>query len=67
MHIIDSAVTMEDTFAIALPKGSPYVEKINAILDEMMTNGAMHDILVKYLGEDATTQYEAFVAELELQ
>lgn len=67
MHIIDSVVTLEDTFAIALPKDSPYVEQINEILAEMMSNGVMHDILVKYLGEDATTQYEAFVAELELQ
>ena len=66
MHIIESEVTMEDSFAIALPKDSPYVEQINEILDEMMTNGTMHDILVKYLGEEATDQYEAFVAELDL-
>ena len=67
MHIIESQVTMEDSFAIALPKGSPYVEQINGILADMTANGAMHDILVKHLGEEATDQYEAFVAELNLQ
>lgn len=66
MHIIQSAVTMEDTFAIALPKGSPYVDQINQILSQMLTDGTMHNILVKYLGEEATNQYEAFVAQLDL-
>ena len=67
MHIIESEVTMEDSFAIALPKGSPYVEQINGILKDMTENGVMHDILVSHLGEEATNQYEAFVAELNLQ
>lgn len=66
MHTIESVVTMADSFAIALPKGSEYVEPINAILDEMMADGTMHSIMAKYLGEDATNQYEAFVATLDI-
>lgn len=66
MHIIDSAVTEADSFAIALPKDSPYVDQINGILDEMMTDGTFHEILVKYLGEDATTQYETFLKNLKI-
>jgi polar amino acid transport system substrate-binding protein len=66
MHTIESPVTMEDSFAIALPKGSPYTEQINAILKDMMADGTFHAILVKYLGEEATTQYEAFVKNLNL-
>jgi len=66
MHTIQSAVTMEDSFAIALPKGSPYTEQINAILKDMMADGTFHTILAKYLGEEATAQYEAFVKDLNL-
>lgn len=66
MHIIDSEVTEADSFAIALPQDSPYVDQINDILDEMMSDGTFHDILVKYLGEDATTQYETFLENLEV-
>jgi len=66
MHTIQSPVTMEDSFAIALPKGSPYTEQINGILKDMMADGTFHAILVKYLGEEATAQYEAFVKDLKL-
>lgn len=66
MHIIDSEVTEADSFAIALPKDSPYVDQINGILDEMMSDGTFHEILVKYLGEDATVQYETFLNNLEI-
>ena len=34
MHIIESEVTREDSFAVALPKGSEYVDDINEILAE---------------------------------
>lgn len=65
MHIIESDITREDSFAIALPKGSPYVEQINTILAEMMEDGTFHDILVKYIGEDSTTQYEEMLKTLD--
>lgn len=65
MHIIESDITREDSFAIALPKGSPYVEQINTILAEMMDDGTFHDILVKYIGEDSTTQYEEMLKTLD--
>ncbi len=65
MHIIESDITREDSFAIALPKGSSYVEQINAILAEMMEDGTFHDILVKYIGEDSTAQYEEMLKTLD--
>ncbi len=66
MHILDLPVVMDDTFAVALPKGSPDVEQVNALLREMKENGTMHDIFVKYLGEEATEQYEALEAGLDI-
>jgi ABC-type amino acid transport substrate-binding protein len=66
MHTIQSDVTLDDSFAIALPKGSPHTEKINAILEEMMQDGTFRAILVEHLGEEATAQYEAFVEDLNL-
>jgi polar amino acid transport system substrate-binding protein len=65
MHIIESDITREDSFAIALPKGSEYVDQINEILAEMMEDGTFHDILVKYIGEESTAQYEAMLENLE--
>lgn len=65
MHIIESEITREDSFAIALPKGSEYVEPINEILAEIMEDGTFHDILVKYIGEDSTAQYEAMLETLD--
>lgn len=65
MHIIESEITREDSFAIALPKGSAYVEQINEILAEMMEDGTFHDILVKYIGEDSTNQYEEMLKSLD--
>lgn len=65
-HIINSDITMEDTFAIALPKGSEYVEPINEILAEMMEDGTMHEILEKYMGTDAASQYEEMISTLDI-
>ena len=65
MHIIESEITREDSFAIALPKDSEYVDDINEILAEMMEDGTFHDILVKYIGEDSTAQYEEMLGTLE--
>ncbi len=66
LHILNLPVINDDTFAIALPKDSKDVEKINAILQEMRDNGEMHKILVKHLGNEAATQYEAVEAKLEI-
>lgn len=66
LHILDLPVVNDDTFAIALPKGSKDVEKVNALLKEMKENGEMHKILVKYLGEEATAQYEAAESKLDI-
>ena len=65
-HIISSEITLEDTFAIALLKDSEYVEQINEILAEMNEDGTLHEILVKYMGEDTTTQYEEMVQNLDI-
>lgn len=67
MHILSSKITREDTFAIALPKNSPDVEKINKILQEMKQDGTLHNILVKYLGEAQTKQYEDMVKTLDIK
>ena len=41
-------------------------EKINELLKEMRTNGELHKILVKHMGEEATNQYEAAIKDLEI-
>lgn len=64
MHTLDLPIVYADTFAIALPKDSKDVAKINSILKEMQENGEMHKILVKHLGETAAKQYEDVVAKL---
>ncbi len=66
LHVIQSPVLLADTFAIALPKGSPDKSKIDALLKEMRTNGELHKILVTHLGEDAANQYEAAIANLDI-
>lgn len=66
LHVLDLPVVNDDTFAIALPKGSEDVETMNRLLKEMEDSGEMHKILVKYLGEDAVSQYEAAKAKLDL-
>lgn len=65
MHTIESEITRADSFAIALPKDSEYTEQINEILAEMVEDGTFHDILVKYIGEEATVQYEDMLKTLE--
>lgn len=42
------------------------MEQINEILAEMNEDGTMHDILVKYLGEESTAQYEEMVSTLDI-
>ena len=66
LHVLQGAVVKDDTFAIALPKNSKDTEKINALLKEMRTNGELHKILVKHMGEEATNQYEAAIKDLEI-
>lgn len=66
LHVIQAPVLMADTFAIALPKGSPDKAKIDALLKEMRSNGELHKILVAHLGEDAANQYEAAIADLDI-
>lgn len=66
LHVLNLPVVMDDTFAIALPKGSKDVDQINSILKEMKDNGEIHKILVKYLGEDGAVQYEKVEATLDI-
>lgn len=65
MHTLNLPIVYADTFAIALPKGSADVAKVDGILKEMQANGEMHKILVKHLGETAVKQYEEAVAKLQ--
>lgn len=64
--VISSNIELGDTFAIAVPKGAPYLEDINKVLDEMKTDGTLHDILVKWIGEEPVKQYEESIANLEI-
>ena len=66
IHVLNGPVVKDDTFAIALPKGSKDTAKINEILKEMRTNGELHKILVVHLGEEATAQYEKAIENLEI-
>lgn len=66
MHMMKLSTSNDDTFAIAFPKDSKDVEKVNAILDEMKKNGEFHKILVKHMGEEQTADYEKKVKELGL-
>ncbi len=66
LHVLKLPVVMDDTFAIALPKGSKDVEKVNSILKEMKNNGEMHKILVKHLGEEGANQYEKAESTLDI-
>lgn len=66
LHVLQGTVVKDDTFAIALPKDSKDVEKINEILKEMRTNGELHKILVAHLGEEGTKEYEAAIAKLDI-
>ena len=64
MYIVPGTLVVEDSYAIALPKGSPYVEEINAILAEMKEDGTMDEIFAKWLGEDFVEEYNAQVESL---
>lgn len=66
IHVLQGPVLKDDTFAIALPKDSKDVDKINEILKEMRTNGELHKILVAHLGEEGTKQYEAAIEKLDI-
>lgn len=66
MNVIQAPITMEDTFAIAVPKGSKDLAEIDKILAEMRTNGELHKILVAHLGETQAKQYEDVVAKLDI-
>lgn len=67
MYIIPGTLVVEDSYAIALPKGSPYVEQINAILQEMEENGKMDEIFAKWLGEGFVDKYNAEIAALKAE
>ena len=64
MYIVPGTLVVEDSYAIALPKGSPYVEEINAILAEMKEDCTMDEIFAKWLGEDFVEEYNAQVESL---
>ena len=66
MHVIQAPITLDDTFAIAFPKGSKDAAEVNKILAEMRTNGELHKILVAHLGETQAKQYEDVVAKLDI-
>lgn len=66
MHMLKGPILMDDTFAIAVPKGSKDLAQIDAILKEMRSNGEMHKILAKYMGEDPVKQYEDIVSKLDI-
>ncbi|GAB6179224.1 transporter substrate-binding domain-containing protein [Desulfotomaculum defluvii] len=56
LHLLPAEMVAEDSYAIALPKNSPYKDEINKILAEMNENGKMDEILTKWLGESYVSQ-----------
>jgi polar amino acid transport system substrate-binding protein len=54
---------MEDSFAIAFPKNSPLTPVFNEALQEMMDNGELDKIIVKWLGETYLADYKAGLAQ----
>lgn len=56
LNLLPAEMVKEDSYAIALPKNSPYKDQINQILAEMKENGKMDEILTKWLGESYVTQ-----------
>ncbi len=56
LHLLPAEMVKEDSYAIALPKNSPYKDQINQILDEMKKNGKMDEILKKWLGDSYVSQ-----------
>lgn len=63
-YIVPGTLVVEDSYAIALPKGSADVERINAILAEMKADGTMDKIFAKWLGEDFVAEYNAQIEAL---
>ncbi len=55
--VIPSDISIEDTFAIALPKDSEHIASINKILAEMISDGTLTAILEKHIGKEAVSQY----------
>lgn len=56
LHLLPAAMVAKDSYAIALPKNSPYKDQINKILADMKKNGKMDEILTKWLGESYVSQ-----------
>lgn len=56
LNLLPKNMVAEDSYAIALPKNSPYKDEINKALEEMKQNGKMDEILKKWLGEDYVSQ-----------
>jgi len=56
LHLLPAEMVAEDSYAIALPKNSPYKVQINQILAEMKKNGKMDEILTKWLGKSYVSQ-----------
>jgi ABC-type amino acid transport substrate-binding protein len=56
LHLLPAEMVKEDSYAVALPKNSPYKDQINQILKEMKDNGKMKEILTKWLGESYVAQ-----------
>ncbi|MGI6066874.1 MAG: substrate-binding periplasmic protein [Bacillota bacterium] len=56
LHLLPAEMVAEDSYAIALPKNSPYKDQINQILAEMKQNGKIDEILTKWLGESYVSE-----------
>lgn len=56
LNLLPAEMVKEDSYAIALPKNSPYKDQINQILKEMQENGKMDEILTKWLGDSYVAQ-----------
>lgn len=62
-HLFPIERKMEESFAIATPKGSELTPILDNALKEMMENGELDSIISEWLGEEYFNQYKVGVQE----
>jgi len=65
MHTLNLPIVKDDTFAIAMQKGSKDLAQVDKLLQEMQNNGEMNKILAKHLGDEAAKQYADVIGKLD--
>jgi polar amino acid transport system substrate-binding protein len=63
-HLLPIQLNLEDSYAILFPKGSPNLAPINAVLEEMLKNGAIDKLIEKWFGDDYLVGYKKGLQEI---